>query len=302
MANRGKSNPDLFPDVEKLEVDRDGDLSALETAQWDAVVDTCGYVAGHTRSVAEALRDRVGHYNFISTVSVYSDMSKPGVDVDAPLATTDNPDATEVTNETYGALKAVCEQIVRDTYGDRACIVRPGLIVGAHDPSDRFTYWPRRFDLGGEAIVPDARDMPVQLADVRDLAEWCVRLAEARTVGTFNGCGPAEPWTFGEMIDACVRAAGPNAATPVYVDEAFLVENEVMGWAHLPVWMPAAYEMSGMMACDVSRSVAAGLTFRSIDDVAAATLEWDRTRRDTPLRGPLESAREAEVLGKWKAR
>ncbi|MDP1794137.1 MAG: NAD-dependent epimerase/dehydratase family protein [Acidimicrobiales bacterium] len=302
LANRGKTNADLFPEIEKLVVDRDGDLSALSTGTWDAVVDTCGYVAGHTRSVAEALRDRVGHYDFISTVSVYADMSKPGVDVDAPLAATDEPDATQVTNETYGALKAVCEQIVRDIYGERACIVRPGLIVGPHDPSDRFTYWPRRFDLGGEAVVPNAKDMAVQLADVRDLAEWCVRLAEDRTAGTFNACGPADPWRFEEMIDACVRAAGDNAATPVYVDEDFLLEREVMGWGHLPVWLPAAYEMGGMMACDVQRSVDAGLTFRSIDDVAATTLAWDRTRRDTPLRGPLAAEREAEVLAEWKTR
>ncbi len=301
MANRGTSNPDLYPEVDRLVVDRDGDLGALESGSWDAVVDTCGYVAARTRSVAEVLKDRVGHYTFISTVSVYADMSKPGVDVDAPLAATDEPDAPAVTNENYGPLKAICEQIVRDVYGERACIVRPGLIVGPHDPSDRFTYWPRRFDLGGEAIVPNAKDMPVQLADVRDLAQWCVRLAEAKTAGTFNGCGPAKPWRFQEMIDACIRAAGEHAATPVYVDEAFLLEREVMGWGHLPVWLPATYEMGGMMACDVSRSVDAGLTFRSLDEVVAATLEWDRTRRDTPLRGPLNAEREAQVLAEWKS-
>ncbi len=302
LANRGKTNADLYPEVNKFVVDRDGDISALSTGSWDAVIDTCGYVAKHTRSVAEALQDRVGHYAFISTVSVYADMSQPGTDVDAPVATTDTPEAEQVTNELYGPLKAVCEDIVRDVYGERACIVRPGLIVGPHDPSDRFTYWPRRFDLGGEAIVPNAKDMPVQLADVRDLAEWCVHLAENKTAGTFNGCGPATPWTFGEMIDACVRAAGDNAATPVYVDEAFLLEREVMGWGHLPVWLPAAFEMGGMMACDVSKSVEAGLTFRSIDDVVEATLEWDRTRRNTPLRGPLDPAKEAELLQEWKSR
>jgi 2'-hydroxyisoflavone reductase len=302
LANRGKTNADLYPSVQKLVIDRDGDISALSTGNWDAVIDTCGYVAGHTRSVAEALQDRVGHYNFISTVSVYADMSKPGVDIDALTATTDNPYATEVTNETYGALKAVCEDVVRDVYGERACIVRPGLIVGPYDPSDRFTYWPRRFDLGGEAVVPDAKDMPVQLADVRDLAEWCVRLAENKTAGTFNGCGPQTPWRFEDMIAACQRAAGEHAATAVWVDEVFLLEREVMGWAHLPVWLPSSYEMGGMMHVDVQRSVDAGLTFRSLDEVVAATLAWDRTRRDQPLRGPLTAEREAEVLAEWKAR
>lgn len=302
LANRGKTNADLYPEVEKLVVDRDGDLSALAGGEWDAVIDTCGYVAAHTQSVADALRDRVGHYTFVSSVSVYADVATPGVDVDAAVATTDDPDARQVTNENYGALKAVCEQIVRDVYGERACIVRPGLIVGPHDPSDRFTYWPRRFDVGGEAVVPDWKDMPVQLADARDLAEWMVRMADAKTAGTFNGCGPATPWRLDAMIDACVRAAGANAATPVYVDEQFLLENEVMPWMHLPVWIPSGSESAGMLSVNVDRSVAAGLTFRSLDDVVDATLAWDRTRRDTPLRGPLTAEKEAEVLVKWKSR
>lgn len=302
MANRGKTNADLFPDVEKLVIDRDGDISALSTGDWDGVVDTCGYVAAHTRSVALALADRVGHYTFVSSVSVYADVSTPGVDVDGVVATTADPDAPAVTNENYGALKAVCEDIVRDVYGDRACIVRPGLIVGAHDPSDRFTYWPRRFELGGEAVVPAWRDMPVQLADVRDLAEWMVRLAEQKTAGTFNGCGPLVPWRLEEMIDACVRAAGADAATPVYVEERFLLEHGVAPWAELPVWLPSGSEHAGMLAVDVQRSVDAGLTFRSLDEVVQGTLEWDRTRRDTPLRGPLSSEKEREVLEKWKSR
>ncbi len=301
LANRGKTNAGLFPEVEKLIVDRDGDLSALESGEWDAVIDTCGYVAAHVRSVTEVLRDRVGHYCFVSSVSVYADVSSPGVDVDGPLATTDEPDAPQVTNENYGALKAICEQIVRDTFGDRACIVRPGLIVGPHDPSDRFTYWPRRFDLGGEAIVPAWKDMPVQLADARDLAEWMVRLADAKTTGTFNGCGPLVPWRLEELIDACVKAAGEGAATPVYVDEAFLIEHEVAPWSELPVWLPSASPMAGMLALNVQRSIDAGLTFRAVDEVVAATLEWDRTRRDQPLRGPLDAKKEAAVLADWKA-
>lgn len=302
LANRGKTNAALFPDVEKLVVDRDGDISALSTGEWDAVLDTCGYVAHHTRSVAEALRDRVGHYTFVSTVSVYADMSEVGVDEDAPVATTDEPDARQVTNELYGPLKAICEDIVREVYGDRACIVRPGLIVGPHDPSDRFTYWPRRFDLGGEAVVPDWKDMPVQLMDVRDLAAWHVRLAEAKTAGTFNALGPATPWRWDAVIDACVRAAGDGAAEPVWVDEQFLLDHEVMPWGELPVWLARDWGMNGMLHMNVQRAVTAGLTFRSIDEVVADTLAWDRTRREQPLRGPLAPEKEADVLAKWKAR
>lgn len=302
LANRGKTNADLFPSVARLTVDRDGDLSALATGEWDAVIDTCGYFPRHVRPVAELLRDRVGHYTFVSSVSVYADVSQPGVDVDGALATTDDVDATEITGENYGALKVLCEDVVREVYGDRACIVRPGLIVGPWDPSDRFTYWPRRFDLGGDAIVPDWKDMPVQLADGRDLAEWMVRMAAAGTSGTFNGCGPAEPWRFEDVVAACRRAAGEHAAAPVWVDEQFLLEHAVAPWQELPVWIPSLSESAGMLSVNVARSVDAGLTFRSLDEVVRDTLAWDRTRRDQPLRGPLAPEREQSVLAEWEAR
>ena len=301
LANRGQTNADLFPDVARMVIDRDNDISALEAGEWDAVIDTCGYIPGHVRNVAELLADRVGHYTFVSSVSVYTDVSTPGVDEGSPVGVLDDPTVTEVTGETYGPLKVLCENVVRDVYRERALIVRPGLIVGPHDPSDRFTYWPRRFDLGGDAIVPDWRDMPVQLADARDLAEWMVRAADARASGTFNGTGPDAPWTLAEMVDACVRAAGDNAANPVWVDEAFLLEHEVAPWGELPVWLPSQSEHAGMLAVSVDRAVAAGLTFRPLDEVVRDTLEWDRTRRDQPLRGPLTAEKEADVLAKWRA-
>jgi 2'-hydroxyisoflavone reductase len=302
LANRGKTNADLFPSVTRVVVDRDNDLSALKTGEWDAVIDTCGYVPGHVRPLAEMLVDRVGHYTFVSSVSVYTDVSKPGVDEDSPVGTLDDESVTDVTGETYGPLKVLCEREVQSVFGERALIVRPGLIVGPWDPSDRFTYWPRRFDLGGEAAVPDWKDMPVQLADVRDLAEWMVRAAEARIGGVFNGCGPATPWTFDEMVTACVGAAGEHAATPVWVDEEFLLANDVSPWAELPVWLPSASEHAGMLAVSVDRAVNAGLTFRPIEEVVRDTLAWDRTQRDRELRGPLSAEKEAKVLAAWKAR
>lgn len=301
LANRGKTNADLFPSVTRLTVDRDNDLSALATGEWDAVIDTCGYVPGHVRPLAELLADRVGHYTFVSSVSVYTDVSTPGVDEDSPLGTLEDESSTDV-GQFYGPLKVLCERAVQSVFGGRASIVRPGLIVGPWDPSDRFTYWPRRFDLGGEAIVPDWKAMPVQLADARDLSEWLVRAAAAKASGVFNGCGPATPWTFEEMVNACVAAAGDNAATPVWVDEDFLLEQHVAPWGELPVWLPSRSEHAGMLSVSVDRAVAAGLTFRSIDDVVAATLAWDRTQRDRELRGPLVADKEAEVLAAWRSR
>jgi len=302
LANRGKTNADLFPSVTRLTIDRDNDLSALEVGEWDAVIDTCGYIPGHVRPLAELLADRVGHYTFVSSVSVYTDVSKPGVDEDSPVGALDDESVTEVTGETYGPLKVLCERAVQSVFKDGFSIVRPGLIVGPWDPSDRFTYWPRRFDMGGDAIVPNWKDMPVQLADVRDLAEWMVRAAEAKTGGVFNGCGPATPWTFEEMVNACVAAAGDNAATPVWVDEEFLLEHHVAPWGELPVWLPSMSEHAGMLSVSVDRAVAAGLTFRSIDDVVGATLAWDRTQRDRELQGPLDAEKEAKVLAAWRGR
>jgi 2'-hydroxyisoflavone reductase len=282
-------------------VDRDNDLSALATGEWDAVMDTCGYLPGHVRPLAELLRERVGHYTFVSSVSVYADVSTPGMNEDAALIELEDPAVTDV-HLYYGGLKVLCEEVVRDVYGSRCSIVRPGLIVGPWDPSDRFTYWPRRFDMGGEAIVPGCPDAPVQLANARDLAEWMVRAAAARVSGTFNGCGPQTPWTWRELVDACVHVAGPTAAKPVWVDEKFLLQHDVSPWAELPVWLPSRGTHASMLSVDVSRAVNEGLTFRSIDEVVADTLEWDRTRRDTPLVGPLSSDKEASVLAEWKAR
>lgn len=301
LANRGRTNAGLFPDVHRITVDRaSDDLSALGDGKWDAVIDTCGYLPAHVRATAEALADRAGHYTFVSSISVYADVSKPGVDEDAPVGVLDDPSVSEVTGETYGPLKALCEQAAADVFADRCLNVRPGLIVGPWDPSDRFTYWPRRFDQGGEAIVPGWPDMPVQLADVRDLAEWMVRAAEARVSGTFNGCGPATPWTLRAVVDACRAAAGDGAAEPVWVDEAFLLEHEVSPWGELPLWIPSTSDNAAMLAVSVDRAVAAGMTYRPLSTVVADTLEWDRSRRDTALRGPLSAEKEAAVLAAWR--
>lgn len=301
MFNRGKTNGDLYPDVERLIGDRRDDVAALSGRSWDAAVDTSAYFPGDVRRVMEPLADAVGHYTFVSTISVYADASTPGMDETAEVGTVDDPEMDEITGESYGPLKALAEATAEAAMPGRVANVRPGLIVGAHDPSDRFTYWVRRMATGGEVLAPDRRDMPVQIIDGRDLADWIVRLAENKTTGVFNATGPAVPHRFDAVLDACRTAAG-NDASITWVDEEFLIEQKVAPWMELPLWLPGGQGYDGLSAVDVSRATDAGLTFRSLLDTCEDTLRWDRARHGAGMEGQLSPEREAEVLAAWKAR
>lgn len=301
MLNRGKTNPELYPDVERLVGDRSSDVTALKGRTWDAAIDTSAYFPGDVDRVADAVGDGIGHYTFVSTISVYADASTPGSDETAALATTDDPDATEVTGESYGPLKALAEAAAEKAMPGRVAVVRPGLIVGPNDPSDRFTYWVRRFDRGGDVLAPDRPDMAVQVIDVRDLAEWIVRLAETNTTGVFNATGPATPHRFDAVLDAC-RDAARTPARVVWVDESWLVEHQVGPWMELPLWLPAGTGYDGLCSVDVTRAVDAGLTFRPLSDTCSATLTWDRTRDGAGMDGQLSAEREADLLAAWAQR
>lgn len=279
MFNRGETNPDLFPDVEKLRGNRDGDLGALEGRRWDVVVDPSGYVPRIVRASAELLRDATEHYTFVSSVSVYGTFRTPGFDESAPTEELTDPDTEEVM-EHYGALKAACERVVEEVFPDRALHVRAGLIVGPHDPTDRFTYWPVRVARGGEVLAPGRPERHVQFIDVRDLAEWMVRSAEDRVAGTFNATGPVPPVSMGELLVTCRHVSGSDA-TFTWVADAFLLEKEVGPWMELPLWVPESDpELASLMDADVSRAVAAGLTFRPVAETVEATLAWARSRPD----------------------
>ena len=305
LFNRGRSAPDLFPGVEQLRGDRDGDLAALEGGRWDAAIDTSGYVPRIVRASAELLADRVGHYTFISSISVYKDFERPGIDEDYPVGTLQDESVEQITGETYGPLKALCEHAVERALPGRTLVIRPGLIVGPHDPTDRFTYWPHRVAQGGEVLAPTGPHLPLQLIDVRDLAEWNVRLLElsgAERTGVFNATGPAEPLGLGEVLDAC-RAESGSDATITWADEPFLLERGVRFWQDLPAVVPESDpKLAAMRQVDVSKAVRAGLTFRSIRETVRDTLEWDRTRaNDAPLKAGLTREREAELLTEWHA-
>jgi len=298
LFNRGRQNPDLFPEVEKLRGDRDGDLSALRGRPFDAVVDTSGYRPEQTRAMAETLGGTVGHYTFVSTMSAYRECP-PGRSFDehAPLAEG---------HEGYGALKARCEEALEAALPGRAAHVRPGLIVGPHDPTDRFTYWPRRVARGGDVLAPGRPERPVQLIDGRDLAEWCVRLAEERRTGAFNAIGPAATLTMRHLLETCHGAAG-SAARFRWVADEDLLAADVKPWTELPLWIPENDPShGGLLLADHRRALAAGLAFRPLAHTVRDTLEWDRstdrTTRESPIRvTPLAPEREAELLARHVA-
>lgn len=298
LFNRGKSRADLFPDVEKLHGDRDGDLKTLEGDRtWDAVIDTSGYVPRVVKMSANLLKSRVKQYIFISSISVYA-QPPIGSDETARLEKLDNP-ATEDIMRYYGALKAACEQVIEDVYGPQAVNIRPGLIVGPEDPSDRYTYWPVRMDQGGDVLCPGDGNDPVQYIDVRDLGQWLVMVMENGLTGAFNAVGPSERFPIREMLHACDTAAG-NKAKLVWVNSHYLDGQQVTPWADLPVWTGG---LNGMCTINSARAINAGLTFRTPLQTAQDTLAWWKTlpkARQAKLQAGLKPEREAALLQSWR--
>ncbi|HXG24097.1 MAG TPA: SDR family oxidoreductase [Chthonomonadales bacterium] len=304
LFNRGRSNPELFPDVEKLHGDRDGGLDALRGRAWDAVIDTCGYVPRIVRASAELLADSVGHYTFISSISVYADFRTRGIDEMAPIGTLDDPATEEVTGETYGPLKALCEQAAEEAMPGRVLNIRPGLIVGPHDLSERFTYWVRRIARGGDVLAPGPPEGLVQFIDARDLAEWTLNMIESCHVGVYNATGPDYPLTMGRLLGACREVIGSDARL-IWVNGKFLLERGVKPWSDLPVWVPQddpAY--AGFASINCSKAIKSGLAFRPLEETIRDTLAWANEHSASSKSGPalpaLPPEREAEMLRVWK--
>jgi 2'-hydroxyisoflavone reductase len=281
---RGR-NPMGAQPVTSLFGDRDGELTNVPRDGWHAVIDTCGFVPRIVRASAEHFRS-AGRYAFVSSISVY-DASRPSMHEDdtlPPLPAGTDPDGETVDGETYGPLKARCEGVVRDVFADRSLVVRPGLIVGPHDPTDRFTYWPERTARGGTILAPAPPDRYVQFVDVRDLAAFVVAALEAGQSGTVNATGAPQTTTMGDVV-ASARAAAGVPSEVCWVEDAFLERNGVEPWSELPLWIPDSLGLIGFSNADVSRALAWGLKYRSLDATTADTLAWakslpaDRTRK-----------------------
>ncbi len=298
LFNRGKSNPDLFPNLETIQGDREHDIEKLSGRAWEAVIDTCGYVPRLVRLSASSLERSVGRYVFISSISVYPDsiLGKIGIEESDPVGKLDDETVEEITGETYGPLKALCEKIVLDMYDDRGLVVRPGLIVGPNDISDRFTYWPVRIAKGGEVLAPEKPEVPVQIIDVRDLSDFIIKLIEAKASGIYNTTGPDDEFTLGAMLESCKQVSGSDADFK-WASVEFLEQNNVAAWSDMPAWVPDNEENRGFSRMGISKAIQAGLKFRPLAETVKDTLEWAQTRpADHEWRAGLKLEREKELL------
>jgi len=312
VFNRGKTHPGELPkEAEQLIGDRNGQLDALKGRTWDVCIDIPTTLPVWVRDAAQILKGNVDRYVFISTISVFSDVSKVNMDENGPLAEYKGADAMKETRETllasnyglYGPLKALSEKETEKWFPGKSLIVRPGLIVGPGDETDRFTYWPVRVERGGEVLAPGTPDDPVQYVDARDLAEWVIRMVEQGTVGTFNATGPAYKLTMGKMLNE-IKAATKSNATFTWADADFLKAQKVRPWSDMPTWVPPRGESIGFSQINCQKAISKGLTFRPIGDTTTATLAWFHAQpadRQAKLRAGLTAERETTVLAAWHA-
>lgn len=310
MFNRGRTNPGLFPEVERLIGDRDGELDALRGREWDVVLDNSGFYPRMVRESAELLKDSVGRYLFVSSISVYDIALERGQDeYEAPIATmTDPADESEPPyGPSYGARKALCEDAVREVFGDdRSIVVRPGVIAGVGDPTDRIRHWIARVDRGGDILVPGKPEDRVQFIDAYDLTAWSVRMLEQGDAGLFNAVGPEAPLSLAELVYG-IRAISSSRVAFTWVDEEFLAEQDVPPFAYMP-WLPSTSPMSAFNYVNNSRALGTGLTFRPLAETALDMLDeyraapGERRAQGFGRRGGVPWDREAELIALWQER
>ncbi len=301
--NRGKTAAEGVPDVETLIGDRKGQLEALRGRRWDVVVDDTGFIPKYVRLSAQLLAPNVGYCLFISSISAYASFAQPN-DEHSPTGKLSDPATEEVTDDSYGPMKALCEQYTMEAFQGRASIVRPGYIVGPLDRSDRFTYWPVRASKGGQMLAPGSPQDPIQIIDVRDLATWMMALVQSRTTGYFNAVSPPGAFTIGDLITASLRAS-PNAGTSArWVPEDFLAAHWKPEELDLPPWSPMKGDTAGASLTSVTSAARTGLRSRPLETTVRDTLAWFQSLpadRQAKLRAGLDPKKEADTLAAWNA-
>ena len=287
-----------FSNVEELQGDRDGNLEALKNRNWDAIIDTSGHLPRLVRESSKLLRNSTNHYTFISTIGVYQNFYKQQINENYPVATLENENTEEITEKNYGALKAACEEVIQSYFPNRCLIIRPGLIVGPLDPTDRFAYWPTRVKKGGEILAPGSPNQLLQVIDVRDLAKWVVTMVERQATGIYNVTGPAKPMNFKQLLKECQDVTKSNA-TLTWVDENFLIEHQIQDWIEIPLWLSYKRNMPGFLNVSIEKALKAGLTFRPISETIQAVLYKDNDKIDKNQNG-LNAEKERMLLNRWK--
>jgi 2'-hydroxyisoflavone reductase len=314
LFNRGKHSSAALTNVETIYGDRNGDLAKLQGRRWDAVIDTCGYLPSTVRASAEILSHSVDVYVFISSLSVYADVSRLGIDETAPIArltseqleranAIDSSGQTSAVTygEMYGGLKALCEQAAEEVLPNRVLIIRPGLIIGSYDYTDRFTYWVERVARGGEVLAPGRPGRYLQFIDVRDLSEWTVRMIERKATGVYNANSLPRNLTMERVLEECKAVSGSDASF-TWVSDNFLLQEKVAPWSEMPLWMPEedAPHVKGFMFINCDKAVAAGLSFRPLNDTIRDTLRWRETNGlNEELKAGINPDKEQRLLRKW---
>jgi 2'-hydroxyisoflavone reductase len=307
--NRGKTKTDRYPEIERILGDRNGQIDGLKDREWDAVLDNSGYVPRVVKASAELLAPKVKHYQFVSSISVYPNFAQPR-DEKSEVGKLADETVEKVDGETYGPLKALCEQAAMKAFEGRCSVIRPGLIVGPDDNTDRFTYWPARAARGGEFIAPGSPSDPFQVIDVRDLAAFCVRVVEDGVTGTYNLVSDPNDFKFGELTDACIASAKKRAkpaATPkaVYLPAEFLEAQEVAPWGEMPAWLPAKGDEAAFAGTSNAAARAKGLAITPLAKTVDDTLAWHLARpaeEQAKLKAGIAADKEAKVLEAWKTR
>jgi 2'-hydroxyisoflavone reductase len=299
LFNRGTVNKSLFPNVETLQGNRDGDLHALKNRSWDVIIDTSGHLPRVVEASSKILSNAAKHYTFISTIGVYENFHSLNIDESYPLAKLEDETKEEINEKTYGALKAACEKVVEGYFPDHFLVIRPGLIVGPRDPTNRFSYWPLRVLDGGEILAPGSPTQNVQFIDVRDLAKWIVTMVENQATGFYNATGPEASLSFEELLQTCTQKSNKDVLF-TWVDEDFLIEHGVQDWTELPLWLSYKRKMPGFLHVNVEKARQAGLEFRPLTQTIETIIDWEKQNRKDGVQIGMDRKKEQELLQLWK--